>query len=454
MKGKTTLILLGIFVVLFALIYFFDVKGGEKRSAREKQTKQLFQVRKDEIIQAEFITGERIVCDKSTGSWEITTPVRTAGDTATIEYNLGQIVEANIERTIADSVEDLTAYGLAMPRGVVRLMSKDSTIATLLIGDENPTGTLIFVKRADEAAVYTTAKTLWSNVSKSLFDLRDKQTMHIRTADVRRLELNSVKKGKVVLEKSGDNWQILQPVPIAANSNEVTSLLNRLANGRVKNFIAEEPTNLARYGFNRPRLTMNLFIGESLAKTSFVVGDTARNDGGGFYAREETRKPVFTLENWAVDNLTKGAFDLQNKKLTGFDGRSADRVVWRLDNREYAALKIDTTNWLIVAPDTVQVDETLFQRWLEALGDFSVDELEAYQPKPLASYGLDLPRLRVTIFKGDTQLGTILVGKQIKEDYYVKAGSAPYVYRIRKYTYERIAKKPDDLRRKMPEKAK
>lgn len=452
-KGKKTLILFGIFLALLAFVYFYEIKGGAQREAREKSSNQLFPTERDNVRRLELITAkDSIVCERKGNAWVITAPVQTEGDSALINSYLGSILESSIERKVLDTLDAPEVYGLQTPRCKVRLTTRANQVFTLAIGDENPTGSALYVKYPEKPAVYTTSTSLWTYASKSLYDLRDKRTMHINVNEVRKIEIHSRKKGTVKLEKVGNDWQITSPVLLAANNSEVQSLLNRLANGRVKNFISETPERSAKYGFAKPQLQIVLYLGESLAKTSFTVGDTARDDGGGFYAYEESRAPVFTIENWAKDNLIKGAFELQNKKLLDFTPESPDRIVWRLENREYAAIKIDTTNWLIVLPDTVQVDNSHMNRWLEALGNFSADELESYQPKSLANYGLDLPRLQITVFKKDQQLGTILVGKETKENFYTKAGSAPYIYKIRKYSYQRIAKTPDDLRVNTPEK--
>jgi len=450
-KGKSTLILLGICVLLFAAIYYFDIKGGEKRERETKLANQLFQAEKDSVNRLILTTAdEHIVCEKKGQDWVITTPVRTSGDAQAIESSLSGILGASIERKIADSTADLGLYGLNEPRGQVQVITANGGHTTLMVGDENPTGDMIFVKYPVSETVYTTAKALWNNVNKKLFDLRDKKIMHFLADDVRRISIDSRKKGQVSLEKNNGKWQIVAPANLPANDNEVKSLLNRMANGKARNFIAEEPADLKKYGLAKPDVTINLEIGESLAHTSFIIGDTARNDGGGYFAKEETRQPVFTIEKWAVDGLKKNAFDLQDKKVLGYDGQSADRIVWRIASQEYAAIRIDSLNWMIVAPETLQVDPTLMGRWLKSLADFNVDELESYQPKPLANYGLAVPYLHLAVFNRNQQIGSVMVGKEAGDKYYTKTGQAPYVYRIKKNTFDRLYKMPEDLVKKTP----
>jgi len=446
-KGQSILILFGIFVVLFAVIYFFEIKGGEEREKKSKLASQLFKAEKDSVNRLILTTeNSHIVCEKKDSDWIITSPILTQGDAQSIESNLSSILNASIERQIADSAADLNLFGLLEPRGQVQIIINDGKHTTLMVGDENPTGTLIFVKYPEDRAVYTTNKSLWNYIDKKLFDLRDKKTMHFNVDEVRKITLTSRTKGTVRLEKISGKWQITAPVNLATNESEVKSLLSRLSNGTAKSFIDEKPTDLKKYGLMKPAIKINLEIGESLASTNFSVGDTAASDGGGFYAKEETRPPVFTIEKWTKDGLDKSAFDLQDKKVLGFDGEKADRIVWEIANQEYTAIRVDSLNWMVVAPETLQVDQNLMKRWLEALRDLSVDELETYQPQSLVKYGLDSPYLQLTLFDQKNTIGTILVGKEIAEKYCFKTAQYPHVYRIRKNTFDRIYKKPEDLK--------
>lgn len=452
-KRTSTLILLGIFLALLAFVYFFEIKGGASREQREKVSKQFFPVEREAVRHFELITQkDSLVCERQAGNWQIVAPVQTEGDSAMINSYLSSILEASIERKVLDTLDDPAAYGLLIPRGKIRIISQSNQVYDLLLGDENPTGDGMYVKIPTKPNLYTTGTSLWTYASKSLYDLRDKRTMHIDVNSVRRIEVTSRKKGTAKLEKVGNDWRIIEPVQIAANNNEVQSLLNRLANGRVKSFVSEHYQPTGKYGFEKPQVKIKLHLGESLAQTSFTVGDTARSDGGGFYAYEEHRQPVFTIENWAKDNLIKGAFDLQDKQLIRFDSEQIDRIVWRLSSQDCAALRVDSLHWLIVAPETLQVDDGAMKRFINALAELKADELESYTPKTFKEYGLDLPYLRLTVFQKDTQLGTILIGKATSDAYFVKNNQYPFVYRVKKYNAERIIKKPTDLKRIEPEK--
>ncbi|HRU45711.1 MAG TPA: DUF4340 domain-containing protein, partial [Candidatus Marinimicrobia bacterium] len=223
-KGRSTLILFGIFVVLFAAVYFFEIKGGEKRAKTSKLASQLFQTEKDNVKQL-ILSGDygEITCEKNGAEWIITAPVLAQGDAQSIESTLDLILGASIERKTADSTDDLSWFGLLEPRGKVQVVTQSGKHTIVLIGDENPTGDLIFVKYPDDNAIYTTNKSLWTYANKKLYDLRDKKIMHFNLDEVRKINITSRAKGKVSLEKVAGKWQIVDPVKLPANDSEVKS---------------------------------------------------------------------------------------------------------------------------------------------------------------------------------------------------------------------------------------
>ncbi len=312
MQGKTILILLLVFIVLFAFIYIFEIKDGEKRKERERVENLILNIPLDSVTAYTIKNDNReLSVRKRDNTWTIISPVETAGDSVTIVSNLKSILDTKIERKISDDENDPGQFGLENPHGEIAIRQSGDLESRLLIGDENPTGDFIFVKYSNKPGIYTVPKSLRTYVNKSLYDLRDKRVMHIRPLDVRKIRITSREKGEVVLTQDGDNWNIIEPVKIPAKSNDVISFLNRLSNGRIKAFIDESPRDLRQYGLADPFIRIELYSGDELAKSTFTIGDTTKDGDGGYYAREESRLPVFTLENWAVNNLNKGAFDFQ-----------------------------------------------------------------------------------------------------------------------------------------------
>ena len=446
MHGKTTLILLLVFVALLAFIYLFEIKGGEKRKERELVEKTALNIPVDSVTAYTIKNDIReLSVRKKDNTWTIVSPVETAGDSAVIISNLKSILDTKIERKISDDGNDPGQFGLENPQGEIVIQQSGDLESRLLLGDENPTGDFIFVKYSDKPGIYTVSKSLRTYVNKSLYDLRDKRVMHIRPLDVRKIRITSREKGEIVLKQDGNAWNLIEPVKIPAESNDVMSFLNRLSNGRIKAFIDESPRDLRQYGLTDPFIRIELFSGAEPAKSTFTIGDTIKDGNAGYYACEESRSPVFTLENWAVNNLNKGAFDFQVKTLTNFDGDNADRIEFEKGTMTFTVVKKDSREWGFTEPDTLVAETGRMRRWINGIKDLTVDELETYTPASLQKYGLLQPEIRITIYENETAAGQILIGKSEDEFYYTKSANEPHVYKIKHTKVEEIDKAIRDL---------
>jgi len=451
-KWKNLAGLTGIFVLLFVLIYFIEIKGGEKRESKKRSDTLLFSVSKDDVVRLEIRSeSDTIVCEKTDNVWSIVKPISAGCDTTVLSVNLTSILESTIDRKILDTLTALEPFGLDSPRAEVTLTGKGAAPQQLLIGDENPTGTSVYVKYPDKPDIFTTNKSLMTFVQKKSFDFRDKKIMHIVAADVRRIEIISKTKGKTTLEKTGDVWNIVSPVTVRADNNEVQSLLNRLQNTKAKSFENEKPINLAKYGLSLPSLTIHLFGGGSPAQSTFSLGaKNPADESGASFAKERFRDPVFTVENWLTDNLHKSSFDLQDKNIVPNvrDRRKIDKVIWKFDDKSYVCEKSDSVNWKLVSLGNAEADEKLMERWLNGIAELTADELVSYSPGLLDPYGLDQPQVIVSLFERGNEIGTILIGWKVGESYFIKSADKPFVYKISRSKVIAIRKTAEELTRK------
>jgi hypothetical protein len=446
MKGRATLILLVVFVLLATFLYFFEFKGGAKRKEHERNEGLIFKVPLDSIAAFSLSANNQDLTLKNIdGSWILTAPVTTDADSYAVISNLKAILETQIDRLIADSTTDLDQYGLDQPRGSVTLTRFDGREQKLLVGAENPTGEFIYVKFETGLPVYTVTQSLWNQVNKQPFDLRDKKIMHFKSPEVVELEIFTRNKGRVLLNREGVDWIISKPVQLKANSGEVESYLSRLTNGRVKEFIEESPTDIRRYGLQKPLITIHVSCKDEQAGTSLIVGDSLNGEETGFYAREKSRPALFTLEDWTVKNLNKGPFDFQEKKLITANGENITRIVVKRDEETSIVAQYDSAKWKLVNTDSLSFDENRLRRWVNAIRNYEVDELVSYKSEAVTKYGLEQPAIRIIPYQNDLELGQILIGKKAGDYFYTKSADQPYIYKVKASKVHEIEKDIKDF---------
>ncbi len=316
MRGKTALILLLIFLILFTSIYFIEVKRSEAQSKRAELAMRLFNVPIDNVRSYSIKTSKsEIVLYKESDKWLITSPVQTLVDSNAVVENLASILGIKIERIIQSPESDLNVYGLTEPRGAFQLNTIDNKTIQLMVGNENPIGDFLYVKFNGSADITLVSQSLWNQVNKGLFDLRDRKIVHINPLEVQRIKISRSNSETIVLEKREDAWWLVQPVQSLAKSEVVLTFLNRLASARIREFIDESLRDLPRYSLDSARLRIDLFSGSEDQPTTLVIGNPKDKDRGLVYASNQSLRPIFLLDTWLADNLEKSADDFRDSTV-------------------------------------------------------------------------------------------------------------------------------------------
>jgi len=259
------------------------------------------------------------------------------------------------------------------------------------------------------------------------------------------LEIVSKTKGRVLLLQDDGDWVISEPAQLKTNSGEVESYLSRLSNSRVNEFVEESPTDIRRYGLQKPLVAIHVVCRDEQAGTSLIIGDSLKGAENGFYAREKSRLPLFTLESWTVKYLNQGPFDFQEKKLIAVNTENITRIVAKRDEAPGIIAQYDSAKWKLAGPDSLTVDENRLRRWVNAICNYEVDELVSYKPAAMTQYGLDRAAIRIILYQNDLELGQILIGKKAGDYFYTKSAGLPYVYKVKAAKVREIDKDIQDF---------
>src|SRR6266550_6894723 len=160
---------------------------------------------------------------KKEDHWEIVKPLRARGDDQKINDLIAQVTIAHIEQFVADDRGDLHPYGLAEPRGSVTLFGQDDKQGQMLQIGSAPEKQKeqVYVRFTSRGFVYTLPKKIEELLSTKPDDLRDRHLVRIDTKILDRITIDAAGKGKTVLARKGENWNIASRNNAAANSTEV-----------------------------------------------------------------------------------------------------------------------------------------------------------------------------------------------------------------------------------------
>lgn len=424
---KTNLVISGIFVALLGFVYFYEIKGGERRQVEAERSRQLLDFSDHEARRLTIDRGDTVaVLEKAEESWRLTRPVSTGADQQAVERYLRNLRETETEgEALQDSASvtgdtgRLAAYGLERPRLKVHLdlAGEPAPLDTLRFGDDTPTERFTYLQRSgDNPEVLRVRAWRFDNLDKGLFDLRDRRLLAFEEEEVGSLRLDRAG-GRVEVSRQGGGWRLDLPVAREADAEGVDGILSRLQNSEATRIAFEQPTadELAAAGLQEGSALaeVTLWIGEDRAEKRLRIGSEA--GGGDRFARDSSRPQVFAVDSTVVNKLLTPLAELREKKLLAFSEEEVSRIeLRRRGERVFAATRDSAGTWDLV---DAEGREPKAWRFTSLVNDVMELEAEAFVQDDgpggslvLEAFGLDSPQLSVRLsLTGDRSL-EFLVG--------------------------------------------
>jgi hypothetical protein len=426
-------------------IYFQELPQARKEAEKEK----LVGVADDAVTGIELVYPDRtIALAKSDAGWRLTKPVDAPADEPVVKSLLTAVTGAQVQKSLDDVPGDLAPFGLDKPTTTIVVTTKDGPLPPIHIGKNTAIGAKTYVRKGDERKIYLTASTIQTNVNKQARDLRDKQLLAFQDDDVQRVEIAKAGAPPLTLvRKDKDAWT-LAPGDLAADATEARSYLSSLRTTRATDFPDDAPADLAKYGLDKPRVTVTVFTGKDGATSQQLLlgAESGTEQSKQVYVKRASNPNVFTVGEWAFRSLDKDAAALRDKTVIAFDPDAIGRVVVeRKEGTGVTFVRGPSGGWTLDGVDEAKVKATAIQRFVDDLKDLKGSTIVAEPPGDLAKFGLATPALRITLTdKAGKPIGTVLADKQ-NDKYFVLREGGPSVFETRDYMYTRLDKQARDF---------
>ena len=445
MSFKTTIIVAVLAIALGAYVYFYEIKGGEERRQAEQQAKKIF-LFEDDQIQGLTLThsGEEIVLAKAEdGEWAITAPIETEADKGAVDALVRNLKHAETDRIVADSTADLGGFGLGEPEVKVSLLLEEASTEVLCIGDKSPTGSYVFANMDGSREVFTASSSLLSDVQKELFDLRDKRVLGFEKDEVEKIELKQRGKPLFVLSRTGSEWLMEQPRELQGDRSAVNEILNKLKDGKTQAFVTEKAASVKPYGLDEPDIEVTLWLGKDKAKKQLKIGDAKSADR--YYAQDEARDPIFTVDSTFVAALRKDLFALRDKKIVQFSRSRVNKIELVYADSAIVCQKDTSDNWRVTAPIVRKAKKWKVSGILSDIETLRAEAFVAQKARDLSRYGLDAPRITAKLWDDRDIQTQVFLGKAKGDLVYAKVSGKEAVYLVKDRIVEKLSPKVADL---------
>lgn len=405
---------------LFGYIYFVESKkeppkvgaDGDSMTAKREKVFTGFDKLKVKSITLKKRNGDVVEAEKNGETWMLVSPKETAADTGEIGTLLDSLQTLETEEIVADGATDLEAYGLKQPKVAVSVVAEGATKPfEFELGDTVPAGSGLFARVPGNPRLFTVSSTLENTLSKSAFDLRDRNLFKVKREQIQSMEVFDKGKDHYKLvrgAKGDDEWKLETPVKSRTARWAIDSTMGLIENLKMESIASEEatPTELTKYGLGATpdrRVVMILEGGKTLQ-----IDLGKKTDDGKYYARDTSSKTVAVIPPALIEDLDKGLKNVRSVRLldiaayevTAFDVTVAGATKTFTKATVKGKDGVDQITWKSTAP----VKDATQEKASDAL--FGIGSLEATEfldaPKPLGAYGLDAPALKVTLrFEGE-----------------------------------------------------
>ncbi len=425
MSFKKTLVLFLVFVALAAYVYFGEIKKQAKEEVLKEKAQKVILFDKDSVntLEIKNLYGH-FVLKKEDKNWVITQPIRTEADQPVVVSMIGTLNRAKKQNEFTGSKDDWISYGFGTGAVIVKVKWDGAREDSVIMGDKTPVGAYVFATKGD-SVVFTIGQHVKRAFDKKLFNLRDKKILHFKREDVKKVIVRN-DHGLFKFVRKGEGWQ-MEDIDRPADRGEVNQLLSKLEYNNVKRFVDEEGTQLTKYGLKKPHYQVDLFLGKDLARKTLYV---SRAIDGHYYARDESRKPIFELDTVVVKEINKKMKQFRSKDFAEFPRDVITKIVISYPDTTIICQKDSLQNWVLGDGTNRKLKKMKIDEFFTNL-DFSFVKgfVQDGNINP-RKYGFDKPSLNIKLYEFDRLLYEATFGKRVGENYYARNNRYESVYLI------------------------
>lgn len=243
-----------------------------------------------------YLTIQRGMEDAWTAIPEFATQLRIYGEDSYLlsEEESRDLFLAACSITVEDVLTEdpavyaghLADYGLEKPAYIATIGYTDGTSLTLHVGDEGPEGTwrYLLIDGDDRLFAFSNGSVEALFVNKDTLRKISQPTLH--KARIDRITLTQPDSciqwtldGAITDADAADKWRITAPIVYPADAAAMENLLSNIANLRLGAYVCPATQdNLALYGFDAPRLTIDIHMAEGTIGVTNAEGAVETTD--------------------------------------------------------------------------------------------------------------------------------------------------------------------------------
>jgi hypothetical protein len=432
MKIRGLLLATIAFAVLAGLLYWSDHRKSSAEAAKPDGDSAPAILKLDENsitkLQLKKKDAPAIELAKTGSDWKITEPKPYAADQSAVSGVLSTVSSLNSERLVDDKSSDLQRYGLTQPSLQLELTQKDNKTQRLLLGDETPTGNAVYAALAGDPRVFTIASYNRTSIDKGLNDLRDKRLLTVNADKMSRIEIAG-KNGAIEFGRTKDEWQILKPKPMRADSSAVNELVNKLTDARMdltNSDTTKESSSAFAHGTPVATIRVTAESGDQELQL--------HKNKDTYYAKSNVVEGAYKVGSDLASAVDKKLDDFRNKKLFDFGYADPSKMEIRSGSKAYSLMRGGQDWW----DNGKKMDEDSVRSLISNLRDMSAEKF--------VEVGFTKPEIEAIVTSNDgKRIEKVAISKS-GANYIAKRDNDPTFYQLAATSVDELQKSMDALK--------
>jgi len=439
-KYLNTLVALALLGAVWGAMTYWEKRKSAEPEKTEKQEK-LLSVESSHVqsVSVRPRDGEGVVCRRESGKWAIVEPKKVAADQSAVDSLVSALTDASIDQAVEPPPKNLGDFGLDQPALSVEVSTDTKPEkATILFGDDTPTGGGVYAQLAGNPRVVILPRFTKTSLTKTLFDLRDKRVLTLEENQLMRLGVEAKGTRWALVKNPEGTWNLDLPPLVRADRFTVEGLVNRLKSATMRSIVAEEKKNPGQYGFGAPELRIQ--ASGPGGNQTLLVGQ--KNDAD-YFATNSVLDPVFTLDAGFLTQFQKQPDDLRDKDLFSFSSFEVKRVEVEAPSGPRVFEKKEEKKWKQTAPAAKDVSTDKLEALLNHLRDLRADSFP--RGTNLEAFGLAKPAYRFKVQFGDKNEEQAVEASKVGEHVYARRSTDAVACEVSSSTLDDIEKALKEL---------
>jgi hypothetical protein len=337
MNIKTTIFLLVALIAIGITVFFVERSQDEKKEAPPVAETKLLGIESKDVTKITLASadGKKLVLQKTGTDWRMLEPVNAPADTFAVDSLLRGLTDLKSRSQLDLGGDNINVTGLKEPRYVAEIQAGDKTVK-LSIGDRSDIANTLYVQLAGNAKADVVAGDVCDQLDKVFTSYRQTKLVTATSSDIKQISITHPD-GKLVLEKTGENWQIVQPEKMPAENSEVSDLTFALTGLNASEFVNQADVPSPLLPSSNPRCTV--WFSTQAPTTQPAAAPASQPAGttvtfGGYdtvlkqnvYVAVSNPPALAKVPASSLDSFNKKPLDLRDRKVVEIDPAQVTRL--------------------------------------------------------------------------------------------------------------------------------